>query len=178
MIVRVGSSSAALRLSSKHHVEFEALIRRITTPQRVAQPARILIDAADGISNTCRCVYCATPRLLCPELVGIGAKHVDAAVPFDEICSTARRARVGGAPRFDEIRVRRRVVSWPDAIVARPGLAITFHVDGFGGRAVKRASLSLTSPPRAVLQWLSYSCSKTSTCYPQRTSCGYSRRPT
>jgi len=30
----------------------EAVIRRTTTPQRVAQRARILIDAAEGISNT------------------------------------------------------------------------------------------------------------------------------
>jgi len=45
-------AAPALRLSSKHRAELEAVIRRTTTPQRVAQRARILIDAAEGISNT------------------------------------------------------------------------------------------------------------------------------
>jgi transposase len=45
-------AAPALRLPAKHRVELEALIRRSTTPQRVAQRARILLDAANGLANT------------------------------------------------------------------------------------------------------------------------------
>ena len=35
------------------------------------------------------------------------------------------------------------MVSDANAIAARPGLAITFHIDGFGGRAAKRGHYGL-----------------------------------